>query len=145
MKVAVLAEQNFNLIDGSTIWLLNVCKLLGLQPDLQTHLMLTHRLENPVLAQELPESITVHDAAVTLPKAAIDDTQIRPDTLVATLSAWEANQGRFDRIFVRGTDYLTRLLADPDLRSRLVVYAPSAIPDLAEPEPRWVALARAAR
>ena len=54
MKVAVLAEQNFNLIDGSTIWLLNVCKLLALQSDFDTDLVLTHRLENRVLADELP-------------------------------------------------------------------------------------------
>ncbi len=145
MKVAVLAEQNFNLIDGSTIWLLNVCKLLALQPDLETHLVLTHKLDNPVLADELPDTIRVTDAVRLLAAADIADTRLRPETLIDALSAWETCQGRFDRIFVRGTDYLTRLLQDPDFRYRVVAYAPSAIPDLSEPEPDWVALARAAR
>jgi glycosyltransferase involved in cell wall biosynthesis len=145
MKVAVLAEQNFNLIDGSTIWLLNVCKLLALQPDFETTLLLTHKLDNRVLADELPDTIRVADAPQLLAAANITDSQLRPETLIDALSAREADQGRFERIFVRGTDYLTRLLADPGCRDRVVAYAPSAIPDLAEPEPDWVGLARRLR
>ena len=145
MKVAVLAEQNFNLIDGSTIWLLNVCKLLALQEDLKTDLVLTHRMENPVLAQELPEEIRMRDAGFLLENAGVPDTQLRPETLIDILIAWEEQVGAYDRIFVRGTDYLTRLLAEPAFRDRVVAYAPSAIPDLSQPEPEWVRLARAAR
>lgn len=142
MKVAVLAEQNFNLIDGSTIWLLNVCKLLGMQADLDTHLVLSHRLENPVLARELPESIRMIGADALLEAAGLTDTQLRPETLTDVLGAWEAATGRFDRIFVRGSDYLTALLASDRFAGRVVVYAPSAIPDLAAPEPEWIRLAR---
>lgn len=145
MKVAVLAEQNFNLIDGSTIWVLNVCKLLAMQPDLRTELVLTHRLENRVLADELPEAIQVTDAPHLLAAANLTDTQLRPDTLIDLLSAWEDYQGRYDRIFVRGTDYLTRLLREPAFRDRVVGYAPSAIPDLSAAEPEWVGLGRAVR
>lgn len=145
MKVAVLAEQNFNLIDGSTIWLLNVCKLLALQSDLETDLVLTHRMENPVLAQELPPQIRMRDAGFLLETAGVSDTQMRPDTLIDILSAWEQQMGAYDRIFVRGTDYLTRLLAEPRFRDRVVAYAPSAIPDVSQPEPDWVRMARAAR
>jgi glycosyltransferase involved in cell wall biosynthesis len=145
MKVAVLAEQNFNLIDGSTIWLLNVCKLLALQEDLEVDLVLTHRMENPILAQELPDRIRMKDADVLLRTAGVHDTQLRADTLTGILAAWEAETGAYDRIFVRGTDYLTRLLEHPDFCPRVVAYAPSAIPDIAQPEPAWVKLARAAR
>jgi len=145
MKVAVLAEQNFNLIDGSTIWLLNVCKLLALQPDFETSLILTHALDNPVLADELPKAIGVTDAPRLLAVANINDIQLRPETLIDALSAWEAYRWRFERIFVRGTDYLTRLLQAPEFRDRVVAYAPSAIPDLGEPEPEWVRLARGRR
>ena len=145
MKVAVLAEQNFNLIDGSTIWLLNVCKLLALQSDFDVDLVLTHRLESRVLADELPAAITVADAPHLLAAANLTDTRLRPDTLVDVLGAWEDHRGAYDRIFVRGTDYLTRLLAEPGFRGRVVAYAPSAIPDLAEADPDWVRMGRAAR
>ncbi|SPJ31340.1 glycosyltransferase [Falsiruegeria mediterranea] len=145
MRVAILAEQNFNLIDGSTIWLLNVCKLLALQPDLTIDLVLTHRLDNRVLAQELPDTIRVYSADVLLETAGIADAQLRPETVVDVMRAWEAQTGPYDRIFVRGADYLTRLLNTPELRDRIVAYAPSAIPDLGAPEPEWVRLARATR
>lgn len=145
MKVAVLAEQNFNLIDGSTIWLLNVCKLLALQEDLEIDLLLTHRLEDMVLAQELPDRITLRAPGQLLDCASIPDSRLRPDNLLPALLAWEAETGRYDRIFVRSADYLNVLLSRGDLAERLVAYAPSAIPDLAVPEPEWLAPARAAR
>ena len=145
MKVAVLAEQNFNLIDGSTIWLLNVCKLLAREEDFEVELLLTHPLENPVLAQELPDRVRIRDARILLETAGIADTQLRPETLTDVLSAWEDQIGAYDRFFVRGTDYLTRMLHSETLSARLVIYAPSAIPDLAEPEPDWIRLGRANR
>ncbi|MEQ6250924.1 glycosyltransferase family 4 protein [Sulfitobacter sp. HNIBRBA3233] len=145
MKIAVLAEQNFNLIDGSTIWLLNVCKLLALQPDFEVTLLLSHRLENRVLADEVPERIRIVDmagiAAVTGSRA----TSLSADTVLATLSDWEAAEGAFDRIFVRGTAYLEELLSSRVLAPKVVGYAPSAIPDVAEPEPDWVRQGRAGR
>ena len=145
MKVAVLAEQNFNLIDGSTIWLLNVCKLLSTQADFQTELLLTHPLENPVLAGELPGNIRIRDANILLETAGVGDTQLRADTVTEILTTWEANLGAYDRIFVRGTDYLTQLMAHAGFAGRVVAYAPGALPDLAEPEPDWVRLGRQGR
>lgn len=145
MKVAVLAEQNFNLIDGSTIWLLNVCKLLALQPDLETTLLLSHPLTDRILADELPETIRVVSGDELAITANLPEDQLSPGTVVAALSSREAQHGAFDRIFVRGTDYLTRLLNEDDICRRVVAYAPSAIPDLAQPEPEWVGLARGVR
>jgi glycosyltransferase involved in cell wall biosynthesis len=143
MKVAVLAEQNFNLIDGSTIWLLNVCKLLAMQEDFDSHLLLSHPLTDPVLARELPAGLRLIGADQLLEAAGQGDSQLRAATLASVLGAWEAQAGRFDRIFVRGSAYLTALLQEPDFADRVVVYAPSAIPDLSEPEPEWLRLARA--
>jgi len=145
MRIAVLAEQNFNLIDGSTIWLLNVCKLLALQPDFDTELLLTHPLNDRVLADELPDSIRVSDAAALLQAAGIGDDRLQPETLIDTLSAHEQAAGRFDRLFVRGAGYLEQLLAAPEFQHRVVAYAPSAIPDVTAPEPDWVGLARSVR
>lgn len=145
MKIAILAEQNFNLIDGSTIWLLNVCKLLALQSDLDPVLMLSHPLTNRVLADELPARVRVVDLAEWRATAGFADEAMRPDVLIHGLTGWENAEGAFARIFVRGTSYLERLLETAAFRGRVVGYAPSAIPDLAEPEPAWVAMGRAAR
>ena len=143
MKVAVLAEQNFNLIDGSTIWLLNVCKLLAMQEDFEVHLLLSHPLTDRVLAQELPASVRVAGADELLRAAGLPDDRLRPETLADVLAARERAEGRHDRIFVRGETFLTELLTHRDIARRVVAYAPSAIPDLARPEPEWLGLARA--
>ena len=89
MRVAVLAEQNFNLIDGSTIWLLNVCKLLALQEDLDVTLVLTHPLTDPVLAHELPDSIKrIDPVGIAAPGG--PEGPLAPETLSRALTAIEA-------------------------------------------------------
>lgn len=143
MKIAILAEQNFNLIDGSTIWLLNVCKLLALQDDFEIDLLLTHPLHTPVLASELPDSVRIRDANILLETAGLSDTQLRADTIVQTLRAWEDMLGAYARIFIRGTDYLTTLMGEDAFAGRIVGYAPGALPDIAQSEPDWVRLGRA--
>jgi glycosyltransferase involved in cell wall biosynthesis len=144
MKVAVLAEQNFNLIDGSTIWLLNVCKLLALQNDFEVELLLTHPLETLVLAGELPGNIRIRDANILLETAGIGDTRLRTATILPMLRTWEDTMGAYDRIFIRGTEYLTELMGDAGFKGRIVGYAPGALPNIAQPEPEWVRLGRAA-
>lgn len=147
MRVAVLAEQNFNLIDGSTIWLLNVCKLLALQEDLEVTLVLTHPLTDPVLARELPDRIWRIDP-VGIAALGGPEGPLAPETLSRAIAAIEAapeHGGRFDRLFARGTSFIEALLADPNCRNRLVGYAPGAIPDPTEAEPAWIAHGRAAR
>ena len=138
MKIAVLAEQNFNLIDGSTIWLLNVCKLLALQPDFDVTLLLTHPLKDRVLADEVPANIRMVDPLEMARLTGGGPDQLSPDTLLASLSDWEASQGSFERIFVRGTAYLEELLTSKTFAPKLVGYAPSAIPDLGQSEPLWI-------
>jgi len=145
MKVAILAEQNFNLIDGSTIWLLNVCKLMALLPDLQVTLLLRHPLTDRILAAEVPPALRIVDAAEMVRVTGMLSETLEPRILTRALRDWEAAEGRFDRIFVRGESYLAALLADPGLAPRILGYAPGAIPDLGEPDPDWLRLGRAAR
>jgi glycosyltransferase involved in cell wall biosynthesis len=145
MKVAILAEQNFNLIDGSTIWLLNVCKLMARLPDLAVTLLLSHPLTDRILADEVPPALRLVDAAEIGRVAGLPLARLVPATLTRDLRDWEAAEGRFDRIFVRGEAYLAALLADPGFAPRIVGYAPGAIPDLSAPEPAWLTLGRAAR
>ncbi|MCE8540153.1 glycosyltransferase [Ruegeria pomeroyi] len=149
MRVAVLAEQNFNLIDGSTIWLLNTCKLLALQPDFDTDLLLRHRLTTRLLADELPTGITLRDAEALCAAAGrpgpLAEGGLNIADLPGIVLAWEARHGAYDRIFVRGTELLTRLLDEPAFCDRIVGYAPNAIPDVTQPEPEWVQFGRQRR
>lgn len=145
MKVAILAEQNFNLIDGSTIWLLNVCKLMARVPELQVTVLLRHPLTDRILADEVPASLRLVDAVEMARVTGMAGTELASATLTRTLRDWEQSMGRFDRFFVRGEAFLSVLLADEGFAPRIIGYAPGAIPDLAQPEPDWLALGRAAR
>lgn len=145
MKVAILAEQNFNLIDGSTIWLLNVCKLMARLPGLDISVLLRHALSDRILANEVPPALRLVDAAEMTRTTGMTTPTLEPATLARTLRNWEQAKGRFDRIFVRGEAFLSALLNDPGFAPRVVGYAPGAIPDLAQPEPEWITLGRAAR
>lgn len=144
MKLAVLAEQNFNLIDGSSIWLLNLCKLLSRQDDLQVTLLLSHALDNRVLADELPPAICIVQPAKMSPVYQ-QNQNLTADTVADALIALEAREGQFDRILVRGAAYQTALLAVDTLASRVVCYATDIRPNLAAPEPAWLSAARATR
>lgn len=145
MKVAVLAEQNFNLIDGSTIWLLNVCKLMGRLPGVDTTVLLRHALTDRILADEVPANVQLVDAVARARIAGGPEAVLEPATLTRALRDLEAATGRFERFFVRGTGFLTALLADPAFAPRVIGYAPGAIPDLAQPEPEWLAGGRRLR
>lgn len=145
MKVAILAEQNFNLIDGSTIWLLNVCKLMARLPDLQVTVLLRHPLTDRILANEVPPGLRVVDAAEIAQVTGMVSTELDSATLCRILRDWETSEGRYDRIFVRGTAFIAALLSDPAHAPRVVAYAPDAIPNLAEHEPDWMSLARRSR
>ena len=145
MKVAILAEQNFNLIDGSTIWLLNVCKLMARIPDLEVTLLLSCPLEDHVLAKEVPGHVRIVDTADIARVTRHAVARMDKTTLVRCLRAWEAADGAFARYFVRGADYLSVLLTDASFQNRVVGYAPAAVPDLSVCEPDWLAAGRAAR
>lgn len=138
MKIAIIAEQNFNLIDGSTIWLLNVCKLLARTPDIQATLILSHHLENTILADEVPNNIQIVDTESLKSIAHFPDNRLTDKTLIPVLSAWENEKGAFDRFFVRGESYLTYLLQHPRYRDRTIAYASSIIPDIATETPDWL-------
>ena len=145
MKIAILAEQNFNLIDGSTIWLLNICKLLALQPDFHPVLVLSHPLTNRVLADELPEEVELVDTTMISDASSLPSDKLAPRHAPEALAVAEHMHGQFARVLVRGAGLLERLLDDKDWRERVVAYAPNTIPNITLAEPLWLTAAREAR
>ncbi len=145
MKVAIIAEQNFNLIDGSTIWLLNVCKLLARLPELDVTLLASHPVTDRVLAQEVPPALRIVDAAEIATRTGLSLTKLEASNLTAVLRRLEQLDAPFARYFVRGESFLAALLEDDAFAPRLIAYAPGVAPDLSRPEPDWLTRARARR
>lgn len=140
MRLAVLAEQNFNLVDGSTVWLLNLCRMLATLPGVQTTLILKEALSSRVLADDLPANI-----ALVEPSDIGSQSRLTPDEISSALENLEGKVGRFDRIIVRGDEFLSLLLADTDWAGRVIAYSPSAKPRLGASVPKWIADAKQAR
>jgi len=140
MRLAVLAEQNFNLVDGSTVWLLNLCRMLATLPGVETTLILKEALSTRVMADDLPANI-----AVVEPTEIGSQSRLTPDEISSALENLEGKVGRFDRIIVRGDEFLSFLLADEDWAGRVIAYSPSAKPRLGASVPKWIADARQAR
>ncbi len=140
MRVAVLAEQNFNLVDGSTIWLLNLCRMLASLPGLEPTLILRETLTCRVLADDLPANI-----ALIEPQALGHERRLAPRDAPSALRLSEGKTGRFDRIIVRGDRFLSALLSDEHWAGRVIAYSPSAMPRLGVPASEWIAQARRRR
>ena len=140
MRLAVLAEQNFNLVDGSTVWLRNLCRMLATLPGVETTLILKEALSTRVMADDLPANI-----ALVEPTEIGSQSRLTPDEISSALENLEGKVGRFDRIIVRGDEFLSFLLADEDWAGRVIAYSPSAKPRLGASVPKWIADARQAR
>ncbi len=134
MRLAVLAEQNFNLVDGSTIWLLNLCRMLAALPSVETTLILKEALSSRVLADDLPANI-----ALVEPTEIGSQSRLTPDEISSALENFEGKFGRFDRIIVRGDAFLSSLLANEGWAGRVIAYSPSAKPRLDASAPGWIA------
>ena len=52
VTIAVYGDQNLNLIDGSSVWLVSLCSVLN-RLEVRGHLLLKAGIERDVLAREL--------------------------------------------------------------------------------------------
>ena len=142
MKVAILGEQNFNEVDGSTIWLLNLCKLMADLPGMEVTFLSAHPLLQPVLLADMPRKVSVVDPTMIAEKTGQFLLRLAPETLTQALRSWEQQVGRFDRYFVRGARFLAELLESPDFCNRIIAYTPGLDPGLSCAVPEWLHAAR---
>lgn len=139
MKIAVLAEQNINLIDGSTIWLLNTCRLLTACQGFEVFLLSPHTLIDRTLVDELPKEVTLcHPCDLGAQSVSVSE-------LTSALEAWEQRLGTFDRIYVRGQRFLANLLGKARFWDRVVAYVPGILPRLGTDWPDWINQAKSHR
>jgi len=140
VRIAILAEQDFGLVDGSTIWTLNLCRMLTKIPSLRVVLVLRQQISSRVLADELPVEIDL------LSPTDLGLGQcLTPNSVAAAVLAAEARGGPFDRILVRGDSFLRALLASESLTGKVVAYSTSVSVRLGNRPPDWIELARNAR
>jgi glycosyltransferase involved in cell wall biosynthesis len=118
MKIALYADVNMNLIDGSAIWLTSVVQILSSIPDTRIHLFLKAPVENAVNVEPL---FGLPNLRVSAPELSQGQRALTPgDALELVREAHRAE--RFDAIFLRGLE-LNVIASDiPEFAGRLWVY-----------------------
>ncbi len=125
-RIAVVADLNNNLVDGSVVWLRNTVLALAIDGARQ-HVTLLLR-EDPTDGSVLfPPGGNLHGCEVLTPSdLSRIDTQpcssITSGRLALLVGLVEARDGPFDSILVRGNAFAAVLLGSERLRDRTVVY-----------------------
>lgn len=110
-RVAVYGDVDLNYIDGSSVWLVSLCSVLVLIPDLEVELVLKSPVRRKVLTAELPDGILIHE-----PTSRRDH-----QAAMEALSQIDEKE-RLDFVIVRGRELASRIVAESHLRSRLWAY-----------------------
>ncbi|MGI9289362.1 MAG: hypothetical protein ACR2P1_28595 [Pseudomonadales bacterium] len=124
-KIALFADVSPNLIDGSTIWLKNICLLIAHSlDDFQLDVFLRDDIENDVICSQI---INIDSVNLIEPKSVnlLDSLQYESlprDRLCHIVRLWEQKHGEYDFLLCRGYDFATEFANNLHIRKKLVVY-----------------------
>lgn len=118
-RIAVYGEIDPNLVDGSSVWLQSVCRVLGSIDGVAVTLLLRRPL--------LPERRFLLDALAAHPAIELLDAGrpelLRPAEALAELQRLERERGRFDLVLLRGQAVLAEVAQRGAFEGRLWSYA----------------------
>ncbi len=125
IKIAVVADLNPNLVDGSTIWLKNICSLIAhSMSDFQLDVFLRDNIVNNVICSQLknidcvnliePKTVQLFDN--------LEYESLPPDRLSHIVQLWESKSGEYDFLLCRGYNFALQLANNTHVRKKLVVY-----------------------
>jgi glycosyltransferase involved in cell wall biosynthesis len=125
MRILVVADISINQVDGSTIWMKNMIKLLSLSDRGMNIVVLAREQksnQSPIVRDiEAISNVTILEPFDCLGKA-VASAVITQDNLLDAISGARARCGTFDFILCRGAAFAARLAAHPEVRRRLIVY-----------------------
>lgn len=118
MKLALYADVNLNLIDGSAIWLTSVVQILASVHDNKIDLFLKSPIENGVNIDPL---FQIPNLRIVPPALAPKQKYLMPADALSVLTAADLTE-RYDAIFLRGLELCHQASAITRLHGRLWVY-----------------------
>lgn len=124
MKIAVIADLNHNLIDGSTIWLKNTVKLLAsVDPMVKVKVLLRDETTRTVILNHM---LSIKNVDVIEPDKSLCNGKQPPrltsENLVRAIELAQAGDGEFDFILCRGYQFCKALASHEATCGRLIVY-----------------------
>jgi glycosyltransferase involved in cell wall biosynthesis len=119
LRIALYGEVNMNLLDGSSVWVQSMAKMLTALPGVEVTLLLRCAEERQVLTGPLHA-----DARIELidPGAGPNPRRrLSPSEAVDELEALDAER-HFDIVFLRGPDVTAEACGRSDFQGRLWIY-----------------------
>jgi glycosyltransferase involved in cell wall biosynthesis len=119
LKVALYAEVNMNLLDGSSVWLQSMAQMLASLPEVEVTLLLRVPEERDVLTGPLHAHPRI---ALVDPGSGPDPLpRLSPEEAVDALEALDAER-HFDIVLLRGADVTAEACGRSEFRGRLWIY-----------------------
>ena len=125
LKIAVFADINLNLVDGSTIWLKNICTLISdALEDVEVTVFSREKVVDRTVVGEIDsiKAVSVAGPDEICLLGSLDYKALPADRLSHIAKLWEKRHGEFDYILCRGYSYSLEFLRNKYYREKLVVY-----------------------
>lgn len=118
-KILLYGDLSLNIVDGSSIWLVSIAKLLAQDSENVVDILLKAKIENDILVQGLTQfsNITLLDSEEYLPKyKTVDSSNVVE--IVRKIDEYRD----YSCIIVRGFEVVKRITADDELSKKLIPY-----------------------
>ena len=115
INIALYGDVNTNLIDGASIWLISLAKTLATLKNVNVHVFLKDKIRD---SEVLDDSYTYSNIYLIEP----DNGPMKPEAVVASLRAFEMENGSFSGVIVRGAAVCHEISNQGFLDGRLIPY-----------------------
>ncbi|MBR7133813.1 MAG: glycosyltransferase [Clostridia bacterium] len=118
-KILLYGDLTLNIVDGSSVWLASLAKLLSQDKDNVVDVLLKEKVTNDVLTGELSlkENISFLESNEFLPKS----SPVSPDNIVNVMTKIDELRD-YSCIIVRGFEAVKAIVKDKHLSSKLIPY-----------------------
>jgi glycosyltransferase involved in cell wall biosynthesis/spore maturation protein CgeB/SAM-dependent methyltransferase len=117
-RIAVYADLNLNLVDGSSVWVASLAEVLAGLPDIQLDLFLKHRLRN---TRVLGPALALNNVRLIEPDRIGDSAALAPDEAISRIVAMDLRH-RYDAVVLRGFKLSSTAAKETALSGRLWTY-----------------------
>lgn len=118
-KILIYGDLNLNIVDGSSVWLMSLAKLLAKDIDNIVDILLKEKINNDILIQELNqyENISILNSDEYFPKEKSVD-MLNIVKIMKTID----NLRDYSCIIVRGFNVVDTIIKDSQLSEKLIPY-----------------------
>ena len=117
-RILIYGDSNLNIIDGSSVWIVNLAKLIASNKKYQVDILLKLPIKNNVLSSDLDSFSNVN----LIPHTDFTEkTKMVKDTNVTKIISRIDEKNSYSSIIVRGTSVVSKLIRT-DLKSKIIPY-----------------------